>query len=176
MINELKLISKDYHRYCKHLEIEHYFIIKRIVYLLLKSTFLVVFLFRLASSSNRLLSLLMAPLYKLARIFSGIQIPRYTAIGGGILLPHFGCIVLNKRSVIGENCTILHNVTMGAKGGGIDSGLPVIGNNVYIGSSAILLGSVVVGDNVTIGAGSVVTRSIPNDHIAYGNPAKLKNK
>ena len=55
--------------------------------------------------------------------------------------------------------------------------MPVnIGNNVWIGAGAIILPGVSIGDNSVIGAGSVVTKDIPNNSIAVGNPAKVKSK
>lgn len=48
-----------------------------------------------------------------------------------------------------------------------------IGNNVWIGGSVTILPGVTIGDNVTIGAGSVVTRDIPSNSIAVGNPCKV---
>lgn len=49
----------------------------------------------------------------------------------------------------------------------------IIGNNVWIGGSAVIMPGVTIGDNVVIGAGSVVTRNIPSDKIAYGNPCRV---
>jgi maltose O-acetyltransferase len=48
-----------------------------------------------------------------------------------------------------------------------------IGNNVWVGGGSIILPGVIIGDNVTIGAGSVVTKSIPSNVLAYGNPCKI---
>lgn len=48
-----------------------------------------------------------------------------------------------------------------------------IGNDVWIGGGSIILPGVTIGDNVTIGAGSVVTKSIPSNTIAYGNPCRV---
>ncbi|MBL4607846.1 MAG: serine acetyltransferase [Pseudomonadales bacterium] len=166
------LIKMDFDRYCTHLEIENYQSFKKYIYLLIRSTFLVLLLFRLAGSKVALIRWASLPFYKLGRIFSGIQIPRGTQIGGGLLLPHYGNIVINKRAIVGENCTILHNVTLAAKGGGGDDGVPVVGDSVYIGAGAILLGSINVGSDVIIGASAVVTKDIPPNHISYGNPAK----
>lgn len=52
----------------------------------------------------------------------------------------------------------------------------VIGNNVWIGGNVVILPGVTIGDNVTIGAGSVVTKDIPNDSLAYGNPCRVARK
>ncbi len=138
----------------------------------LRSTYSVVFLFRLAHTSAPLVRQAAIVLYKLARIRSGIQIPRGTQIGGGLLLPHYGTIVINRRSRIGENCTILHNVTLAAKGGGGDVGVPCVGKHVYLGAGATLLGSISIGDGAIVGAGSVVTKNVEPGAVVAGNPAK----
>lgn len=52
----------------------------------------------------------------------------------------------------------------------------VIGDNVWIGGGAIILPGITIGDNVVIGAGSIVTKDIPSDVIAYGNPCKIMRK
>lgn len=75
-------------------------------------------------------------------------------------LPHglYG-IVVSHNAVIGKKATIYHQVTIGAAGGGA----PVIGDNVYIGAGAKIIGKIRIGDNVRIGAGCVVTADIPNN-------------
>ncbi len=52
----------------------------------------------------------------------------------------------------------------------------IIGNNVWIGGGAVILPGVTIGDNVVIGAGSVVTRDIPSDSVAVGNPCRVIRK
>ena len=65
--------------------------------------------------------------------------------------------VFNAASVIGKNCTVLHNVTIGAGRGGA----PTLGDNVYVGAGALIIGGVKIGDNVKIGANCVVVEDIP---------------
>jgi len=66
---------------------------------------------------------------------------------------------------------------LGSRGEQIQITAPVtIGNNVWIGGGSIILPGVTIGDNVTIGAGSVVTKSIPDNMLAYGNPCKVISK
>lgn len=80
-------------------------------------------------------------------------------IGKGFVLMHGIGTVLNTNISIGDNCTVLHNVTIGAG----KSGVPRIGNNVYIGAGAIIIGGVSIGDNVKIGAGAIVVKNIPSN-------------
>lgn len=76
---------------------------------------------------------------------------------------------------IGKNCKILPNVMIGSKfANGIpDAEPPVIGDNVFIGTGAVVIGRIHIGNNVIIGANSVVTRDVPENSIAVGSPAKI---
>ena len=90
-----------------------------------------------------------------------------------------GCVV-QENTIIGENCRIFQNVTLGSrwKNGVCESGSPIIGDNVVIGAGAMVLGNILIGNNVKIGANAVVTKNIPDEATAVGVPAKiiLKNK
>lgn len=77
-------------------------------------------------------------------------------------IPHPIGIVIGKDSKIGSNCTIMQNVTIGVKGLG-EKISPEIGNNVFIGAGAIVLGAIHIGDNVIIGANTVVLRDVPSN-------------
>ncbi len=97
---------------------------------------------------------------------------------------NFGCVILDCNHVsIGDNVLLAPNVQIYAAHHPIDPLLrldmleltsPVsIGNNVWIGGGAIICPGVSIGDNTTIGAGSVVTKSIPSDVVAVGNPCRV---
>ena len=83
-------------------------------------------------------------------------------------------MVIHKRAVIGEHCRIGQNVTIGGTGG--KEGVPVIGNRVFIGCNAVVLGPITVGDESTIGAGAVVTKDVPANCVVAGVPARIVKK
>lgn len=84
-------------------------------------------------------------------------------IGGGIRMPHLNGIYIHENAILGENCTIFHQVTIGVNDRGVNpKAAPIIGNNVFIGAGAKIIGGVTIGDDVTIGANAVVTKSVPS--------------
>ncbi|MCM0647410.1 serine O-acetyltransferase [Clostridium swellfunianum] len=100
------------------------------------------------------------------------SIPYEVRIGRGTKFGYGGIgVVIHKKAVIGDNCTISQNVTIGGRSGLTE--LPIIGNNVYIGAGAVILGNVKIGNNVVIGANAVVIKDIPDNAVAVGVPAKV---
>lgn len=77
--------------------------------------------------------------------------------GKGLALPHRGYVVMNSNAVIGDNCRIHQGVTIGSTGGSDASAK--IGNNVFIGAGASIIGDIEIADDVSIGANAVVTKS-----------------
>ncbi len=74
-------------------------------------------------------------------------------------LPHgLNGIIISHNAVIGRNCTIFHQVTIGEGKGGA----PVIGDNVLVGAGARVIGGIRIGNNVNIGAGCIVTKDVPD--------------
>jgi len=86
---------------------------------------------------------------------------------------HFGGIVVNQNVVIGKNFNISHQVTLGVANRGNRKGYPVIGDNVYIGPGAKVIGNVRVGNHVAIGANCVVAKDIPDNSVVVGIPGKV---
>lgn len=83
-------------------------------------------------------------------------------------------VVINRQTVFEGYAVVFQNVTIGDKalGSRIEGKeAPVIGNRVFIGANACLLGNIKIGDNVIIGAGAVVTKDVPSGHRVIGNPA-----
>ncbi|KAJ1441265.1 Trimeric LpxA-like superfamily [Sesbania bispinosa] len=94
-------------------------------------------------------------------------------IGRGILLDHATGLVVGETAVIGNNVSILHNVTLGGTGKVSGDRHPKIGDGVLIGAGTCILGNIKIGDGAKIGAGSVVLKDVPPRTTAVGNPAKL---
>ncbi len=95
---------------------------------------------------------------------NGSSIPDTAKIDGRIVMPHgMSGIFVSKGAVIGKNCTVFQQVTIGSNSiaGSKTYGAPTLGDNVYIGAGAKIIGGVTVGDNVRIGANCVVTVDIP---------------
>lgn len=97
------------------------------------------------------------------RICWGIELPRAARIGPGLYIGHFGGITISRDALIGSNCNLSQNVTIGVAGAGAKRGSPTIGDNVYIAPGARIFGRIRVGSNVQIGANSVVHADIPDD-------------
>lgn len=89
-----------------------------------------------------------------------IELPFSTVVGVGLRLPHPKNITVNSSARIGASCTIYHNVTIGALDGDSNAA-PSIGDNVIIGTGAVVLGPVTIGPGAKIGANAVVTRDVP---------------
>ena len=109
-------------------------------------------------------------LLKKTSIKLGFSIPP-NVFGPGLAIVHYGTIVVNIATEVGENCRIHAGVNIGASGGSKKA--PVIGNNVYIGPGAKIFGDIEIADNCAIGANAVVNKTFSNESkIIAGVPAK----
>jgi serine O-acetyltransferase len=101
---------------------------------------------------------------------TGADIPLNTQLGGGLLLPHPSGLVIHPDAVIGPNCLLFQQVTLGTNGPG---GAPRLGGHVDVGAGAKILGGVTIGDHAKIGANAVVLCDVPAGATAVGVPAKI---
>lgn len=107
-------------------------------------------------------------------VITGADIPLNSNVGGGLVMLHPNGVVIHPDAVIGPNCMIFQQVTIGTACSG--SGFPVIGGHVDIGAGAKILGGITIGNHVTIGANAVVTKSLPDGVVAAGVPAVIISK
>ncbi|MCY1275193.1 Serine acetyltransferase [compost metagenome] len=111
----------------------------------------------------------------LIRLICNCAIDPRTKIGVGSHFAYGGiAVVIHKNCVIGKNVTISQCVTIGGRSGIPET--PKVGDNVYIGAGAVILGNVTISDNAIIGAGAVVINDVGQNEIWAGVPAKKITK
>ncbi|MEO9953558.1 serine O-acetyltransferase [Nonlabens sp.] len=104
-------------------------------------------------------------------VLTGITIPYSATIGEGFYIGHHSGIVINAHAIIGKNCNISQGVTIGISGRGDNRGVPEIGDRVYIGANATVVGKIKVGDRAVIGANSLVVKDVGARTTVVGVPA-----
>jgi serine O-acetyltransferase len=102
-------------------------------------------------------------------IVTGADIPINARIGGGLLIPHPNGVVIHNDAVVGVNCLLFQQVTLGTNGGGA----PVLGGHVDVGAGAKIVGAVTIGDHARIGMNAVVMIDVPAACTAVGVPARI---
>jgi serine O-acetyltransferase len=107
-----------------------------------------------------------------SRIFA-VDIHPGARIGRGIMLDHATAIVIGETAVVGDNCSLLHGVTLGGNGKDQGDRHPKIGKNVLLAAGAKVLGNIRVGDCSKVAAGSVVLQDVPANKTVAGVPAKI---
>lgn len=125
---------------------------------------------------NRLLILWYRFMFSKLKNKRGIEISYSTQIGKGLYLGHAYNITVNPESVIGENCNIHKGVTIGRENRGSRMGTPIIGNKVWIGINATIVGNITVEDDVLIAPNSYVNCDIPSHSVVFGSPCIMKSR
>lgn len=108
------------------------------------------------------------------RWWTGIEIHPGAVIGSGFFIDHGSGVVIGETAEVGDNVTMYQGVTLG--GTGKDKGAkrhPTVGNNVFIGSGAKILGPITIGDNSRIGANSAVLKDVPANSTVTGMRARI---
>lgn len=104
---------------------------------------------------------------------TGIEIHPGATIGKNLFIDHGMGVVIGETAVIGDNCTLYQNVTLGGTGKDTGKRHPTLGNNVLVGAGAKVLGPFTIGNNVRIAAGAVVLDAVPDNATAVGVPARV---
>ena len=132
--------------------------------LLFENGYQAVLLYRVASWFKRHGVPFFGPLFaRLSLFLTGVDIAPGADIGPGLLVSHGVGLVIGDKVKLGANAVLLHQVTIGAPDRSRVAEMPVVGDNVYVGAGARLIGAITVGDNVIVGANAVVTEDVPSD-------------
>jgi serine O-acetyltransferase len=117
-------------------------------------------------------------LYLQSRISEAFDVDIHPAarIGKGILIDHGTSVVIGETAVVGDDVSMLHEVTLGGTGKESGDRHPKVGRGVLIGAGAKILGNIVIGEGSKIAAGSVVLSPVPPHSTVAGIPAKVVGK
>lgn len=107
-----------------------------------------------------------------ARFVTGIEIHPGATIGKRLVIDHGMGVVIGETSVIGDDCLIYHQVTLGSKDNEMPKRHPTIGNRVVLGAGSKVLGNITLGDDVRVGANAVVTKNVASGSTVVGIPAR----
>jgi|TARA_Y100000310_G_scaffold139983_1_gene139330 serine O-acetyltransferase len=113
-------------------------------------------------------------LSQINRFITGIEIHPGATIGKGFFIDHGMGIVIGETTIIGKYCQMFHGVTLGGTGHHKGKRHPSIGDNVYIGMGATILGPITIGNNVKIGANTfIIMKNIPDNSTVVGYDPKI---
>jgi serine O-acetyltransferase len=111
---------------------------------------------------------------QIARLFTGIEIHPGATIGQGLFIDHGMGLVVGETTKIGNDCVLFHNVTLGGTGKHEGKRHPTLGDNVFVGTGAIILGPVKIGNNVRIGANTFIYMGdVPDNATVVGTPGRI---
>ena len=111
---------------------------------------------------------------QMTRFWTGIEIHPGATIGKGLFIDHGMGVVIGETAVIGNDCTIYHNVTLGGRGHDkAHKRHPTLEDNVLVGAGAKILGNVTIGENSNIGSNAVILYDVPKNATVVGVPGKV---
>ncbi len=135
-----------------------------------------VFYRKAQEASNKPIKLLYKFLFICARNKNHIEMSINNQIGPGLYFAHPYCITINPRAVLGKNINLHKGVTIGEEHRGARTGCPTLGNNIWIGVNATVVGNIRIGNDVLIAANSFVNCDVPDHSVVIGNPCVIKHR
>ncbi|MBX3728278.1 MAG: serine O-acetyltransferase [Candidatus Sumerlaeia bacterium] len=109
----------------------------------------------------------------LTRWLTGIEIHPAARIGAGLFIDHGMGVVIGETAIIGRNCTLFHQVTLGGTGKQTGKRHPTLEDNVVVGAGAKVLGNITLGQGCYVGANSVVLTDVPPTCTVVGIPGRI---
>ena len=142
-----------------------------------RARFIILFRFLNITKEKKNIFLKILRLYyiNLGRSF-GTEIPFNVSVGLNLYLPHPYGIIIHPKVQIGNNCTILQQVTIGNPSVKKINDVPKIYNNVIISSGAKIIGKIIIKNSCIIGANSVINKSFDESSVIVGVPGKKIKK
>ena len=124
----------------------------------------------------RIVKLLYKVLFRLIASRRGIEISLRNEIGKGLYIGHAYNITINPNAIIGSNCNLHKVIVIGQQNRGKYKGTPTLGNRVWIGINAAIVGNIKIGDDVLIAPNSYVNCDVPSHSVVFGNPCVIKSR
>jgi serine O-acetyltransferase len=129
------------------------------------------------SGHGRLIWFITRLLHRWTQAKAGMDLPSALKVGPGLCIVHGWGLVVSPFAQLGRNVTLFNGVLIGRKDKitveGRESSYPVIGDDVWIGPHAIIIGGIKIGNGAIVGPASVVTKDVPDHCVVAGNPAKI---
>lgn len=132
--------------------------------------------FRKVNASKGIIKLFYKVLFRFAKEKYKVELPLGVDIGDGLYIGHPYCITINPNARLGRNCNFHKGVTIGQENRGPRKGAPIIGDCVWIGVNATIVGKVNIGNDVLIAPNSYVNCDVPSHSVVFGNPCIIKHR
>lgn len=116
---------------------------------------------------------LLMPMRKHLQTKYGLELGHGVNIAPGLYLGHAYGITVNPHAHIGRNCNLHKGCTIGQENRGRRKGAPTLGERVWVGTHATVVGAITVGDDVLIAPNAYVNKDIPSHSIVVGNPCRI---
>ena len=128
------------------------------------------------SARSRVVKLFYKGIFRFMASRRGIEISLRNEIGKGLYIGHAYNITINPNAIIGSNCNLHKGIVIGQQNRGKYKGTPTIGNRVWIGINAAIVGNIKIGDDVLIAPNSYVNCDVPSHSVVFGNPCVIKSR